>query len=59
MATYTLLDLMTEHRRIQAAKHDLGADHAEDSINALSNYELVCELSEALEKILYEREASL
>jgi len=45
----TLLEALRSVRDHQAAKHDLGEMYAERAIDALSNYELLREISEALE----------
>lgn len=45
----TLLEALRAVRDHQAAKHDLGAMFTENDINALSPYDLLCEISEALE----------
>lgn len=46
----TLLEALCKVRDHQAAKHGLGDCFAERDINSLSNYDLLCEISEALEQ---------
>lgn len=45
----TLLEALTAWRNHQAAKHEFEPGRTERDINALSNYEFLTELSEALE----------
>lgn len=47
----TLLEAMTGWMDHQANKHELGDDFAERQINAMSQYEFLVALSEALETI--------
>jgi hypothetical protein len=53
----TLLELLTDERKRQAVKHDLGVPerYAEGQINCLTQYEFLVELSEALEDRLKEK----
>lgn len=45
----TLFKALTEVREFQNRKHGLGADFVKEDINRLSNYELLEEISQALE----------
>jgi len=48
----TLYVLLTEHRKRQQHKHDLGPTHVQDEINAMTNYEFLQEISSAMETLL-------
>jgi hypothetical protein len=51
----TLVEKLEDWRESQRRKHDLHEDYVVNSINVLSNYEFLLELSDALEEILNER----
>lgn len=45
----TLFEALTEHRDYQNRKHGLHPDFVKQDINRLTNYELLEEISQALE----------
>lgn len=47
----TLLEEVTGGMEQQARKHDLGEDHAAEQVNAMTHYELLTEISEAIERM--------
>lgn len=51
MTTPTLFDLVMRHWLYEQRKHDKGDHYAESRVNALSNYELLEVISEALEEM--------
>lgn len=48
---FILEEFMCNWRREQMNKHGLGDTYVEDSINELTNYEFLLELSDALERM--------
>lgn len=51
----SLLQEVTDWMEEQDQKHDLGGGFAAETINAMTNYELLCEISNAIECMKDER----
>lgn len=51
----TLFEKLTEWREYERRKHGLSTNFTKESINDLTNYEFLQEISEALEEMMKEK----